>query len=154
MVVQRKERRNINYKPRYTKPKYAIKPTLQAHKKAIAFRNYILLHYGSQRYSYGRSRIKNINENLAVKMEIYLFNLADLIFMLDCLQKFWCACNNLSIHEGISIFLLSHFMIRSAKTDRSVTVSKQKKISTTITTVITTAVTACFARTTMYSTTY
>lgn len=52
-----------------------------------------------------------------VEMERHLFNPADPISILDYLQTFSCAFNNLSIHEGATIFLFAKCMMGSAKTD-------------------------------------
>lgn len=50
-------------------------------------------------------------------MESHSFNSPDPIYILDFLMTFKIACNNLSIHEGIAMFLLPHFMQGSSKQD-------------------------------------
>lgn len=50
-------------------------------------------------------------------MERHLFNPSDPISILDFIQTFKRACDNLSIHEGAAVFLTSHFMQGSAKQD-------------------------------------
>lgn len=64
-----------------------------------------------------KSKVDVREKKLMVEMESHQFNSADPVSILDLLQTFKRACNNLEIHEGSTIFFFAHLMHGSAKQD-------------------------------------
>lgn len=81
------------------------------------FRNYRLRFRECHMSSYENSHVNSWNKKLTVEMESYLLNHTGPTLVLDFLQTFWRACNNLRFHKGSEMFLLSHFMMVSSMKD-------------------------------------
>lgn len=105
----------MNYKPKSLGDEQVPKPTVTTFRKALDFGTYRLRYHGSRINAYDKSKVDSRKKRLKVEIDSHMLNPADPISILDFLQTFKRACNNISMHDGAAIFLFSHFMVGSAK---------------------------------------